>query len=418
MNQTTVKIRPALINPALSRLVLWLLVLVIAFWTLEQIKTTLTIFGMAFLIAYLLNSIVTWLENRYKFPRGRAILLVYLVLFATGALATAILVPMIVGQVNAMVTQLPEFSHRITALATTLQENYISRVPVQYQAQLEEALRSSESSATEMAKSMLMGMRNFILHLVSAAFLIFTSLIVSIYVILRWGGIWQSLLEILPVSYRTEIVNLARDLNKIFGGYLKAQITLASTWGALTLAVLLVHSLLIHSNPYALVIAVVAALTLPIPVLHQVIPPITAIILGLINVGQMGYAIQLAVLVYAVNLVVERVMAPRIMSEAVGVSPLFVLLAAFSGAELLGPVGALVGVPLAAMIKSVFVWFHGRFLTVDEEAEQAHMASLESEEIALKARLHTVEARLAVMEERHARRVAAARRRRADKPAQ
>ncbi|MBX3172466.1 MAG: AI-2E family transporter [Candidatus Eremiobacteraeota bacterium] len=411
MNQTTVKIRPAFIHPALSRLVLWLLVLGIAFWTLEQIKTTLTVFGLAFLIAYLLNSVVTWLERRYQFPRGRAILLVYLVLFTTGAVATALLVPMIVGQVNAMVTQLPEFSQRLTALAGILQENYISRVPLQYQAQLEEALRSSESSAAEMAKSMLMGMRNFILHLVSAAFLIFTSLIVSIYVILRWGGIWQSLLEILPLGYRHEIVNLARDLNKIFGGYLKAQITLASTCGLLTFGLLMLHSLLIHSNPYALVISVVAALTLPIPVLNQVIPPITAIILGMINVGHMSYAIQLAVLVYAVNLVVERVLAPRIMSEAVGVSPLFVLLAAFSGAELLGPVGALVGVPLAAMIKSIFVWFHGRFLTVDEEAEQAHMASLESEEIALKARLHTVEARLAAMEERQARRISPRRRR-------
>ena len=411
MNQTTVKIRPAFINPALSRLVLWLLVLAIAFWTLEQIKTTLTIFGLAFLIAYLLNSIVTWLESRYQFGRRRAILLVYLVLFATGALATAIVVPMIVAQVNAMVTQFPEFSERLTTLVHTLQENYISRVPAQYQAQFEEALRSSQSSATELAKSMLMGLRNFILHLVSAAFLIFTSLIVSIYVILNWGGIWRSLLEILPISYRTEIVNLARDLNKIFGGYLKAQITLASTCGVLTLGLLLLHSLLIHSNPYALVIAVVAALTLPIPVLNQIIPPITAIILGMINVGSMGYAMQLAVLVYSVNLVVERVLAPRIMSEAVGVSPLFVLLAAFSGAELLGPIGALVGVPLAAMIKSIFVWFHDRFLTVDEEAEQAHLASLESDDLALKARIHTLEARLNAMEERQARRIASRRRR-------
>lgn len=411
MNQTTVKIRPTFINPALSRLVLWLVVLGIAFWTLEQIKTTLTIFGMAFLIAYLLNSIVSWLESRYQFRRGRAILLVYLVLFATGAVATAVLVPTIVGQVNAMVTQLPEFSQRVTALAGTLQENYISRVPTQYQAQLEETLRSSESSATEMAKSMLIGMRNFFLHLVSAAFLIFTSLIVSIYVILSWGGIWRSLLDILPLTYRHEIVNLARDLNKIFGGYLKAQITLATTCGVLTFGLLLLHSLLVHSNPYALVIALVAALTLPIPVLNQIIPPITAIIIGLINVGHMGYAIQLAVLVYSVNLVVERVLAPRIMSEAVGVSPLFVLLAAFSGAELLGPVGALVGVPLAAMIKSIFVWFHGRFLTVDEEAEQAHMASLESEELVLKTRLQTVEARLAAMEERHTRRISGRRRR-------
>lgn len=412
MNQTTVKIRPAFINPALSRLVLWLLVLGVAFWTLEQIKTTLTIFGMAFLIAYLLNSIVTWLENRYQFRRGRAILLVYVVLFATGILSAAIIAPMAVGQVNAMVTQLPAFSERLTVLASGIQDKYITQVPLQYQAQLEEALRSGQSSAAEVAKSLLVMMRNLVLHLVSAAFLIFTALIVSIYVILRWSSLGQNVLEILPDHYRHEIRNLAHDLNKIFGGYLKAQITLATTCGVLTLGVLLLHSLIFQSNPYALVIAVVAALTLPIPVLNQIVPPITAIILGVINVGSLGYGLQLAVLVYSVNLVVERVMAPRIMSEAVGVSPLFVLLAAFSGAELLGPVGALVGVPLAAMGKSIFVWFHGRFLIADPESEQAHLASLESEEVMLKARLLTLESRLSVIEERNARRAAAARARR------
>ena len=413
MTETTVKIRPALINPALSRLVLWLLVLGVAFWTLEQIKTTLTIFGMAFLIAYLLNSIVTWLVNRYQFGRGKAILMVYMVLFASVILGAAILAPMVVGQVNAMVTQLPAFSERLTVMAGTFQENYISRVPVAYQAQLEETLRSGQSSAAEIAKSLLVVMRNLVLHLVSAAFLIFTSSIVSIYVILRWGALWQGLLDILPSGYRSELVKLAYDLNKIFGGYLKAQITLASTCGVLTLGLLLLHSLLFQTNPYALVIAVVAALTLPIPVLNQIIPPITAIILGMINVGQIGYALQLAVLVYSVNLVVERVLAPRIMSEAVGVSPLFVLLAAFSGAELLGPVGALVGVPLAAMAKSVFVWFHGRFLRVDEAAEEAHhLASVESDDPALKAKIMALEARLAAMEERQVRRAARRARRR------
>ncbi|MBT9589193.1 AI-2E family transporter [bacterium] len=391
---------PSFIHPALSRLVLWILVLGAAFWTLEHIKTTLTVFGLAFLIAYLLNSVVCALQLRYSWTRGRCILLVYLILFAAAGATAALLVPLVLGQVNAMVTQLPAFSDRLTVLASNIQENYISRVPVHYQAQLEETLKGSQSSAAQLAKVILVLLRNFVLHLVSGAFLMFTALIVSIYVILRWSVLGHGLLDILPDRYRQEIRQLGADLNKIFGGYLKAQITLAATCGVLTLGVLLLHSLAVKSNPYVLVIACVAALTLPIPVINQIIPPITAIILGMINAGNAGYAMQLAALVYAVNVVVERTLAPRIMSEAVGVSPLFVLLAAFSGAELLGPVGALLGVPLAAMAKSVFVWFHSRFLIADEGEVEAHLASMESVEAALQTRVSMLEARLSVMEER------------------
>lgn len=386
---------PTLLHPALSRTVLWILVLGAGFWVLEHIKTTLTVFGLAFLIAYLLNSIVMVLQARHGVPRGRAILLVYGVLVFTASIGTALVVPMVVGQVNAMVGHIPSLSERITGLANGVQENYISRMPEQYREQLEESLAGSAHSATEAAKSMLVHMRDFVLGLISATFLFITSTIVSIYVILRWNHLGEGLLEVLPENYRHEVRNLGNDLNKIFGGYVKAQITLAATCGILTLLFLFLHSLVAGPNPYILLIACVATLTLPIPVLNQVVPPITAIILGMIQTGDVGYAAQLAAVVYLVNIIVERTLAPRIMSEAVGVSALFVLFAAFSGAELLGPVGALLGVPLAAMVKSIFVWFHGRFLIAGEEPHPPESPEISPD---ILQRLADLEARVAQWE--------------------
>lgn len=373
---------------------LWILVLGAAFWVLEHIKTTLTVFGLAALIAYLLNSIVVILQRRHQVPRGRAILLVYGVLIFGLGVSAALLVPMVVSQVNAMVTQVPSLSQKITSIAHGVQENYISRMPEQYQHQLQESLAESAHTATEAAKSMLFHLRDFTLGLISATFLFITALIVSIYIIVRWSHLGEGLLDVLPESYRMEIRNLGQELNKIFGGYIKGQITLASICGLLTFGVLLVHSLVVGPNPYILVITCVATLTLPIPVLNQVLPPITAAILGMINTGDTGYAMQLVVLVYGVNIVVERILAPRIMSEAVGVSALFVLFAAFSGAELLGPVGALLGVPLAAMVKSIFVWFHGRFLIATDDHHEPEVAGPP----AWLERLEALEARVAVLQ--------------------
>lgn len=368
---------PSLINPALTRIVMWILVLAAAFWTLEHIKMTLTIFGMAFLIAYLLNSVVSTLESRYQMARGKAIILVYVLLFLFLGVSAAIAVPLIIQQVNGMVAKVPEIPVKFNYLADHIRNDYFSQVPAEYQEQIKTHIAESASSAAEAAKSLFVHLRNFILGLVSAAFLIFTSFIVSVYVLLRWNSLGQGLLDVLPAHYRQEIRNLGMDLHRIFGGYLKAQITLATACGISTLVILFLHSLVTKSNPYMLVIACVAALTFPIPVINQVIPPVVGGILGYINSDPGsggGYALTIAVLVYTVNVVIERTIAPGLMSEAVGVSPLFVLFAAFSGAELLGPVGALLGVPLAAMVKSIFVWFHGRFLS--EEENQAYLETV------------------------------------------
>ena len=60
---------------------------------------------------------------------------------------------------------------------------------------------------------------------------------------------------------------------------------------------------------------------------------------------------------------VDRIVLPKLMSDAIGVSPLFVIFAAAAGGEFLGGVwGMLLGIPLAAMTKALFEWIHDRFM--------------------------------------------------------
>jgi len=63
---------------------------------------------------------------------------------------------------------------------------------------------------------------------------------------------------------------------------------------------------------------------------------------------------------------VDRVVGPRVMSKAMGVSPLFVMFAAFAGAELMGFWGMILGVPVAAAMKVLFRYVRRRFLVPQE----------------------------------------------------
>lgn len=90
-----------------------------------------------------------------------------------------------------------------------------------------------------------------------------------------------------------------------------------------------------------------------IPVIGSVIAAVPPIVLGLLTDG-VGNAIGIATGYVLVNLVVDNIIEPRVMGRAVGLSPLVILLAMLIWGFVLGPVGAILAVPLTMAIKTLF----------------------------------------------------------------
>lgn len=100
-----------------------------------------------------------------------------------------------------------------------------------------------------------------------------------------------------------------------------------------------------------------------IPVIGSVIAAVPPIVLALLSDG-IGGAMTVATGYIAVNLVVDNIIEPRVMGKAVGLSPLVIVLAMLVWGFVLGPVGAILAVPLTMAIKIVF----------EHEPELAHIA--------------------------------------------
>lgn len=90
-----------------------------------------------------------------------------------------------------------------------------------------------------------------------------------------------------------------------------------------------------------------------IPVIGSVIAALPPIALAILTNG-LGNAIGVASGYVIVNLVVDNILEPRIMGRAVGLSPLVILLAMLVWGFVLGPVGAIMAVPITMAIKIVF----------------------------------------------------------------
>jgi predicted PurR-regulated permease PerM len=360
----------------LVRAGLWLAGVAAGIWFLTKIQLTLTIFGLAWLIAYLTKPIVARMEGRRLGPiehcsRGLAVATMYLVLCAVLALLGSMAFPAISAQFEGLLSLHPE---DLAANVQTRAEALIQKVPEQYRAQLLERLQASAGTiSSTVARGVSEGLRlvgNFLTEFAAGAAIFISALLISIYLLLSWESLYLTAIGAVPPKYRGDFETLLARMNQIFGGYLRATIVTSVVCGALTLVALWLYALLAgRPVPYAYVVALIACITYPVPLFGILVASVAALVLGFIPDNDVGTGVMVAVVTFVVNLIIDRTIQPKLMGDAIGVSPMFVIFAAAAGGEFMGGVwGMLFGIPLAAMTKAFLTWFHDLFMVDHKHA--------------------------------------------------
>jgi predicted PurR-regulated permease PerM len=154
----------------------------------------------------------------------------------------------------------------------------------------------------------------------------------------------HSLLLLIPKSQREGIGELISAMETKVGFYLAGQGVLCLFIGVLALVAYLLIGL-----PNALVLALVAGVLEAVPMIGP--------LLGAIPAGLVALSISPSKLIWVVvaTIVIQQLenslLVPRVMRKAVGVNPFVSLLAFFAFSTLLGLAGALMAIPMAAIIQ-------------------------------------------------------------------
>jgi len=154
----------------------------------------------------------------------------------------------------------------------------------------------------------------------------------------------QSLLLLVPKGQRESISELISAMETKVGFYIAGQGVLCLAIGIMALVAYLIIGL-----PNALVLALVAGVLEAVPMIGPLLGAIPAAVIAL------SIAPSKLVWVIVATLVIQQmensVLVPRVMRKAVGVNPFVSLLAIFAFSSLFGIAGALMAIPLAAIIQ-------------------------------------------------------------------
>ncbi len=300
-------------------------------WVFLHLLPLVLVLVVTLLIVGTLSPIVRWLEGR-GVRRGWGIALTFAVMVLLGALVAIVTVPPLISELRALINREPQIRAALAdAMSRSrLTENFAESLRnVRYDALIRSSAATALAASTRAAE--------VVLYLLTALFL-------ALYTMIDRDHLRGSVFALLPRRYHMRLSRVLLNLESIVGGYIRGQALTSAL-----LAVFVFVLLTVCKVPQALAIAVFAAVADVLPYVGVVL----AIAPAALAASGRGLVIVLIV-VSAMVAYLEfegRVLVPRIYGRALRLPSSIVLAALFTGAVLLGVVGAVLSLPLAATIR-------------------------------------------------------------------
>jgi predicted PurR-regulated permease PerM len=341
------------------RVVLIVVCVAITLYLLYLLRRPITWLLIATFLAVALSPVVNGLARNMR--RGFAITIVYLGLLAVPALLIALIVPPLITEANDFAENVPEYARDVTNF---VQENERLR-ELNRDYDITSRLEEEAGKLPERLGGAAGTLRDVGLGIVNSAFALITILVMTAFLLGSGRGWVDRAIDMRPPEQRERLRRSADHMAQAVGGYVAGALTIALIAGIATYIVLSILSV-----PFAAPLAVIAGLFSLIPLVGATI---AAVLIGLVTLFENfpTATIIWAIWAIAYQQIENHVIQPQIQKRTVHVHPFITIVAVLFGATLLGVLGALVAIPVAASVQILLrEWVDLRTLTIKPEPPQ------------------------------------------------
>ena len=335
-------------------------------WALARAAgKVLIIFIVAAVIALILNPAVAFLQ-RSRLPRGLAVLAVYLAFFLTLTGIGVLLANPISNQVRTFTHNLPTLRNEANKRIATLQRELDKQgIHLHLVKQGQTALQSIEAKITKSASKLVSFGGALLTEIANAIFNLVLVFVLSVYMLLygqRVGGLVR---RVMPPGDGTPADDypylVQRAVTRYVGGQLLFSIVMGASAG-LALYLFGVLGIFPDGRKYGLALGVFYGVMELIPYVGPILGAIPAVLIALFT--EPLSALWLVLLFIGLQQLEGHVVAPQIFGHTLRINPLLVIFALLIGLQLYGIVGALVALPVAAVLRETAVYLN-RHLTLE-----------------------------------------------------
>ncbi len=319
-----------------------------------QVHTVIVDFLVAFLIAYLANPLLNWLQ-RGRVARGLGVFFVVLLFFGLFALVGLLLVT-VSGQLIMLVQKLPDqigtlgtILDRLTGWLTDRGVGGLTNAREQIISAAQSYVQNLGDNLVPLLKNALNSTGTLFSSLIQVGGVVgqvVLILLLSIYLMADYSRVNATLLAIFPRPWQPRALEFSGLVGTAVGGYVRGQLLIA-----LFIGMFVWLGLTLIGVPSAAAIGFIAGAFNIVPYLGPIIGATPALLLGLTMPNVLFTEIAVVAVFVAANQIEGNFLSPYILSRTTDLHPVTVLVAILVGVSLLGFVGALLAVPLVALGK-------------------------------------------------------------------
>jgi len=311
----------------------WILATIAGVWLIRQLWVIVLLVVVALVFAGTFNPLVEWMERR-GLRRTLSLVLLFLGSAVVASLLLFLTVPPLLEQAAQIAHGAPAHREQLIALL----EKRSLTVPLAHVLQnagLEQTFARIEGHLLGYSSQAVLVLGYFV-----------TTIVLSFYVLADGKRTQGALYAVVPRGYHMRLARILDNLETIVGGYMRGQLITSAAIGVFTFLLLVICGV-----PHALPLAVFAALVDVIPFVGGLLAALLATLSALPRGVPVAATVLVSLLVY-----IEfegRILVPRVYGRVLRLSPITVVLALIAGGTLLGVMGALLALPIAAALQMI-----------------------------------------------------------------
>lgn len=325
---------------------------------LSRLYGVLLPFFVSFLIAYMLDPVVEFVQHKCKVKfRGLSVTIVLLLFVALISLSVYVIIPAIGREVKSAAVGVEQYFANFDADKYFTPEQQEKIQNTLDGLNLESLLSYPE--VHDAIKSMIPKVGGWItggLSWLAELVVIFIGLMYLIFLMIDFPKIRANWSNYVPIKYRDKARMVVHDINTNMNAYFRGQGLVA-----LIVGILFAIGFTIIGMPMSIVMGIIIGILNFVPYMQALgIPP--CILLCLVQSAQTGRPVWLTLLCLAIVFAViqttqDMILVPKIMGKVTGMGPAAILLSLSVWGALFGVIGMIIALPLTTLIISYYKYF-------------------------------------------------------------
>jgi predicted PurR-regulated permease PerM len=320
---------------------------ILGVWLVLKVWPVVVLLVLSLMLVATFNPLVRRLQARLN--RTWALTAVIVGVILSGALLLALMIPPFVRQASGLMRHLPEYA---ASMEAAVQRAGLSVKLSSFTRNWTEQVSAAGPQLLDLLGTVLSGITG-----------VLTVAVLTIYLLIEGPRVGSGLVRLFPRAERLPVRQLLAEIGQQVGSYMRGQLLTSLLAGLFSYVLLLVFRV-----PEPLALAFLMAVADAVPMVGPLIGTVPAVLMALTRGGPTALAVGIGYLVY--HQIESHLIVPRIYGSTMKLPASVILIAILIGATLMGILGALLAIPVAAAVPAL-LRFAGEWRDRQAEVEPA-----------------------------------------------